>query len=311
MRIRIVICMMLLAGVALAQGTKTGAAKSAPQPAPKVKKAVPAAITAPATVEVTQELVETFLKRVYGWNLEISFKVTELRKSEAAGITDAVVIASTTQGQQLIHFYVTPDGGHVIMGDLVPFGSDPFAPQRELLNRENFGPTKGPKDARLTVVEFADLECPACKAAQPEVEKLQKDFPQVKFVFQSFPLDQLHPWANQAARDLDCLQRENNDQALSFLETVFIHQADVTPENSKEKLDKYLGMVGADPAKIAVCAESPETKQRIARSQDLGHQVKITGTPSLFVNGHPAVLSDYEHLKSLLEYELAQANSAK
>jgi protein-disulfide isomerase len=307
MRIRIVICMLLLAGLATAQGTKNGSAKGGAKLKPSVEKteAVTTPAAVPATAEVTKELVETFLKRVYGFNQEISFKVADLRKSEAPGVTDAIVVASTAQGQQVVHFYVLPDGGHVVMGDMVPFGRDPFASTRKELESSAFGATKGPAEAPITIVEFADLQCPACKAAQTDVEKLQADFPQVKFVFQSFPLD-MHPWANLAARYLDCIQRKSNDLGLNFVQTVFIHQGDITPENAKEKLERYASMIGADGAAAGVCAETSEAKDRVARSIALGKLVKISGTPSIFVNGHPAVMSDYEHVKALVEFELAQ-----
>lgn len=306
MRIRILICVLLLASVAVAQGSKTGSGKSQP----KAVVAADKAVEAPPTPQVTQQVVEAFLKRVYGFNQDISFKVAEVKKADAPGVTDAVVVASSAQGQQVVHFYVLPDGGHVIMGDLVPFGTDPFASNRATLEKESFGPTKGPAGAPLTIVEFADLQCPACKAAQRDVERLQEEFPQVKFVFQSFPLD-MHPWANLAARYLDCVERQSNDQGVSFLQTVFIHQGDITLDNSKEKLERYAGMIGADGPKATVCAEALETSDRIRRSISLGKSMKITGTPSIFVNGHPAVLSDYEHLKSMVDFELAQAPAAK
>ncbi|HSC86846.1 MAG TPA: thioredoxin domain-containing protein, partial [Polyangiaceae bacterium] len=60
-------------------------------------------------------------------------------------------------------------------------------------------PSRGPGDAIITVVEFADFECPACKAASPALDKVLAENPDVRFVFKNFPLD-MHPNAESAAR---------------------------------------------------------------------------------------------------------------
>ncbi len=56
------------------------------------------------------------------------------------------------------------------------------------------------------------------------MEKLRTDFPQARFIFQSFPLAQLHPWAVRASSYLDCIARSNQDQAFTFIDAVFNHQ---------------------------------------------------------------------------------------
>ena len=70
----------------------------------------------------------------------------------------------------------------------MPFGPDPFAKDRAILDKDAFGPTKGPATPAITIVEFGDLECPACKQAQPVIEKLMSGEPKVKLIFQNYPL---------------------------------------------------------------------------------------------------------------------------
>ena len=102
-----------------------------------------------------------FLKHMFGWNQDLTWKVVEIKPSEAAGLSEATVLFSTPKGQQATRLYVTADRRYAFTGELVPFGPDPFAEAREQLKSAN-GPSEGPKDAVISIVEFGDLECPAC-----------------------------------------------------------------------------------------------------------------------------------------------------
>jgi protein-disulfide isomerase len=229
-------------------------------------------------------------------------------------VNEVSAVVNTPQGQQVLRFFVTADNEHAIMGEMMPFGADPFLKDREILKKEAFGATKGPADAAMQIVEFADLECPACKQALPAIDRLQQDFPNVKFVFQSFPLESLHPWATTAAKYLDCIARQSNDAGWNFVEAVYSHQGEITAENLKEKLGTYVGLANQDPAKIAACADAPETAARIQQSIALGNKVTVTQTPTFFINGRGVAginPQEYDQLKQVVQYELTQATSAK
>jgi len=95
---------------------------------------------------------------------------------------------------------------------------------------------------------------------------------------------------------------------------VYSHQAEITAENAKAKLDEIVGTTGQDSAKIAACSEAPETVARIQKSIQLGTQVNVTSTPTLFVNGRGVAgmnPQDYDALKSIVQFELTQATQAK
>jgi protein-disulfide isomerase len=280
--------------------TKAEAAKPAEEP--KLAAGTKASLPSEATVM-------SFLKRMFGYDPNLVFRVTEIKESEAPGLAEAAAVVNTPQGQQMVKFYIAPDQKHAIMGDIIPFGTDPFADDRALLEKSAFGPTKGPSNAPVTIVEFGDLQCPACSKAQPNLEKLMSEVPNAKLIFQNFPLEQLHPWAMQAAKYLDCMGRANNDQAWTFTTAVYSHQAEITEANATEKLNNYAKMAGADPTAISACAAKPETSARVMKSQALGNQVKVTGTPTLFVNGRK--LSNvggtpYDVLKAIVEFEAQQ-----
>ncbi|HEX6881386.1 MAG TPA: thioredoxin domain-containing protein [Terriglobales bacterium] len=303
----------MVVSVGMAQQKKTTAKPASTKPAvkttaapaePKKEEAVPGT-EAKLPDEAT---VLAFYNRMFGFQQNLNFKVADIRWSDVPGIAEVTAIASTPEGQQVAKLFVTPDGKHAVSGEMIPFGRDPFADNRELL-KNAFGPVRGSAMPEITLVEFADLQCPACKAAQPTIEKLLSDEPKARLVFQSFPLEELHPWALQAASYLDCISRTNNDGALTFMDAVFTHQGEITKENAPEKLKSYVEMAKGDPAKISACAVTPETQARIQKSIELGHKVKVTGTPTLFVNGRP--ISNlggipYDTLKALVEFESNQ-----
>jgi len=178
---------LVLSLQAFAQQPAKAPAKVAKKPA-SAEASQGADTTGPSTATV-----EAFLKRMFGYNENLAFKVSSIKPTGAQGISEVTAVVNTPQGQQILRFFVTGDGEHAIMGELLPFGVDPFAKNRALLKKEAFGASKGPADAPMQIIEFADLECPACKQALPMVQRLQQDFPTARFIFQSFPLETIHP----------------------------------------------------------------------------------------------------------------------
>jgi len=313
---------LLLSCSLLAQ---TAAKKTSAKPAP-VAEAESAAVPAGAP---TQAVAEEYFKRMFGYDPNLQVKVLSIGVSAIPELYEITSLFITPEGQQSGHWFISKDLKHAIAGDILPFGADPFERERKELIKSAFGPTKGPADSKLLIVEFADLECPSCKDAAPVMEKLRTDFPQARFVFQSFPLVQLHPWAAPASAYLDCISRSNEEQAFTFMESVFTHQKDIESAVRKtdalgkatvdqavvtERLRHYAELAGADPVKTQSCAEAPATAERIARSQHVGESIAVTGTPTLFINGrrvgNPGA-AQYEALKAVVNFEAEQVATDK
>ena len=250
---------------------------SAAQALPPQRPAAPPSPTLPSPATVNG-----FLRHMFGHDPSLQWQVTRIDMSPE-GLAEVWVLVTTPQGQQTSRFYITPDGQHVIQGEVVPFGADPFAPARKIL-AQGTGPARGPVDAPLTIVEFSDLQCPHCKAAAATVEKLLADNPNARFVFQNFPLP-WHDWAFKAASWADCIARESNAAFWKFAQSAYDAQESITVPNSDAKLAGLASQAGMDPAKIGACAATPETKARVEASIKLGQDAGVTGTPTLFLNG--------------------------
>jgi protein-disulfide isomerase len=147
------------------------------------------------------------------------------------------------------------------------------------------GPSRGPKNAPVTIVEFGDLQCPACKAAQPAIEGLITAEPNARFVFQNFPLAEIHNWAAKGAAYADCVGQASNDAFWKFIAKTYETQSDITAANADEKLTALADGAGVKGADIAACANTPVTQAHVDASLALGKAVNVTGTPTLFING--------------------------
>src|SRR6202140_4154228 len=257
----------------------------------------------------SEATVDSFLRQQFGYEADLTWKISSIKPSTIPGLAEVTVVLASQQGQQLTRFYVAPDGEHALVGDVIPFGARPFDPAKKLLEKGITGPERGPKDAPVTIVEFGDLQCPACKAAQPTIEALVAAEPNARFVFQNFPLE-MHNWAAKGAAYADCVGRASNDAFWKFVTKTYETQSDITAENADEKLTAIANGAGVKGSDMAACAVKPETKAHVDASLALGKSVDVTGTPTLFINGRRISSFDSrmsEVYKSLVEFAAKQA----
>jgi len=252
----------------------------------------------------TEETVNGFLQSTFGYEPAMKWKIADIRPSKAQGLAQVTVILTSPQGQQQQLFYVTPDGKHAVLGEIIPFGAHPYEPYRKELAAKAKGPSRGPADSPVTIVEFSDMQCPHCKAAQPVIEKLLADEPNAKLVFENFPLPN-HDWAAKAAAYNDCIGRQSKDAFWKFVASVYDSQADITAATADEKLTALADKAGVKGSEIAACAAQDETVGRVQGEVLLGQSVDVNSTPTLFINGRRiADLGQlpYEILKGLVEF---------
>jgi protein-disulfide isomerase len=239
-----------------------------------------------ATNLPSEATVDAFMQQTFGWEPQMSWKIASIKPAGVPGLAQVDVVLATPQGPQSSRFYVTADGEHAVVGDIIPFGAKPFDPVKKTLEKGITGPSRGPKDAAVMIVEFGDLQCPACKAAQPAIEGLIAAEPNARFVFQNFPLPpEMHNWAAKGAAYADCVGQASNEAFWKFIAKTYETQADITAANADEKLTALADGAGVKGADIAVCASTPVTQAHVDTSLALGKAVNVTGTPTLFING--------------------------
>lgn len=161
------------------------------------------------------------------------------------------------------------------------------------------GATESPK---VTVVEFADFQCPACAAAAPLTQQLVEQYPDdVQVVFRHFPLTNIHPLAQTAAYATEAAADQG--KFWEYRDLLFDTQqewSDQSPEEFKETLGSYADQLEIDKSEFLERIESPEIRSRVSMDVSIGEDVGIAGTPTFFVNGRrtpaPELLSAVESM---------------
>jgi protein-disulfide isomerase len=274
--------------------------------APVFPKPDPANFTAAAP---TQETVNAFLQASWGYDENRVWEVWAIQKTEVDGISKVTLLVGDKTGKQRIipaQFYVLPDNKHVFAGDdIMPFGANPFAEARAIAQQRADGPYRGSAPKDLEIVEFADFQCPHCKAAQSNMDKLAVDFPKARIVFQNFPLP-MHPAAATAAAYGYCVTKQGGSGAFfTFASAVFEGQEGLTSaDGATLTLNSAVTKAGLDPAIIATCAKAPATLAAVNAMVKLAQDLKINQTPLLVVNGRPVpATAPYDTIKQIILFQ--------
>lgn len=299
--------LLVIALTSAAFAQNSGSRKPAAKPAKSTAtKAAPASADPPVLLP-SQAEIDIALKRTFGYDPALTWTIYDIRPSAIPGLADVLI---SMNKQNPIHVYISPDTPYAIVGELLPFGPDPFAPAREKLKAAD-GPVAGSAKPAIDIIEFSDLECPHCKKAAPILDKLVTDFPQVRLRFQQFPLPAtLHPWALKAAEYADCAAQQKPDAFWKYVDTIFENQGSIAAATADDKLKEYATTAGLDSSKLAACAAEPETEARVKKSLQLGQSLEVNETPTVFINGRRVRgIGDipYEQLKSLVQFEIDHA----
>jgi protein-disulfide isomerase len=142
---------------------------------------------------------------------------------------------------------------------------------------------RGRRDARLTLVEYADFQCPYCAAGYQTVEELRKNHPgDLRFVFKNLPLS-FHPEAMPAAQWLEAVALQSPEKAWKFHDVLFQNQGKLSVDFYK----KTARDLGLDVAKCEKDSESQAVKERIAADAEEAGKLGFNGTPGFLLNGIP------------------------
>lgn len=138
----------------------------------------------------------------------------------------------------------------------------------------------GPDHAPVTLVEYADFECPNCKQAAPAVRLLLDRYAErVRLVFRHFPLEEIHPHALHAAEAAEAAGAQGKFWEMHDL--LFDNQRHM----KEQQLRSYAERLGIDVARYTAEMDDEIYLQRIREHQKSGHDSGVRGTPTFFVNG--------------------------
>jgi protein-disulfide isomerase len=257
----------------------------------------------------TKEMVNSFLQTSWGYDSDRMWQVEAVMKTPVEGISKVLVYVGDKSGKQkpsAIQFFALPDGKHIIAGDdVLPFGDHPYADYRQQVQQRADGPYRGNAAKEFEIVEFADFECPHCKEAQANMDKLAVEFPKARIVYQNYPLPQ-HKQAAGAAAYGVCVAKQGGSTAFfTYAAAVFDGQDGLaTPDGATLTLNSAVTKAGLDPAKISACAALPATVAEVDASVKLAKDLNINQTPTLVVNGRQVPANaPYDTIKKIILFQ--------
>ena len=146
-------------------------------------------------------------------------------------------------------------------------------------------PEVGAEDAPVTIVEFADFQCPDCARMHASIAKILPEYEsKIKLVFRDFPLP-YHAWAEHAAIVGRCVYSGDRQGYLSYRTLVFQHQAEVGKGDSSKNLLDLAAEAGANRESVASCVDDKSALSQVQRDFSEARELQIRIIPMTYING--------------------------
>jgi protein-disulfide isomerase len=284
---------------------------AAPNPAPSTS-----ATSAPS--DITRS-IERHVRAQYTLPPDVNVIVGPLRPSEFANYDALTVTFSSPTRKQDFSFLLSHDHKTLIRLSRFDLTTDPYAETMKKID-VNGRPTRGNKDAKVTLVNFDDFECPFCSRVHATIfPGLFKEYgDRVLFIYKDYPIDEIHPWAIHAAVDANCLAAQNNDAYWEYAD--YLHNngnavsSQKNPDGWNAELDKLATLQAQkhdlDVPKLQVCLKAQDEKT-VRASIHEGETLGVEATPTMFINGRKldgAVPAD--EIRTVLDQALNDAGVA-
>ncbi len=234
--------------------------------------------------------IEVTVRSRYDLPPDVDVTLGQRSPSKFAGYHTLPVTISKGNRKQVVNFLIADDNSSMIHMDTMDLNKTPL----EIITTAG-RPIRGNPNAKVTVVVFDDLQCPFCARMNSELfpATLEHYKDQVRYIYKDYPLSDLHPWAMHAAIDANCLAAESPAVYWTYVDYVHSHGDEISgPDRNLQKsyaaLDRVAQQEGAlaklDAARLSAClAKQDQTPIKAEQAQ--GDELRIDGTPALFVDG--------------------------
>ncbi len=174
------------------------------------------------------------------------------------------------------------------------------AEKQKMVAEGSDGTSFGPADAKVTIVEFSDFECPYCSRAAAVANQIKKEYPgKVRFVFRQFPLS-FHKNAHLAHQA--ALAAAAQGKFWEYHDILFANQKAL----GRDQLDKYAKDLGLDMTAFNKALDDGTYKAAVDADIELGNEVAVRGTPTMFLNGQRvANATSFDAIKADIDKALA------
>lgn len=255
------------------------------------------------SAEELKKKVDAYLRNMFAFGPDVKLAVGEFKESGVANLLETNISVTIGENKEDAKMWVSKDGKYLLRGEMVDMSKDGFAENRAKLDLKA-APVTGNPNATVTIVEFADFECPVCRQLHEAIRGLLPKYPQVRLVFKDFPLEQMHPWARTGALAGRCAYQQDVKAFWKMYDNLYDNQDLISAANAWDKTVDYAGQAGLKPDVFKSCMTSPEATAAVDASISNGKLLDVTSTPTLFVNGRRVVGADAHQLEQVIQYEL-------
>lgn len=224
----------------------------------------------------------------------LTTKVQYLEKNVAQGVQGAAA--------------VNPQGG----SQQAAGAQQPPAPGAKVDVAVGHLPVLGSKDAKVTIVEFSDFQCPFCerfwKETVPQIKKEYVDTGKARFAYRHFPLTTIHQNAAKAGEASECA----NDQGKfwEYHDSLFENQAAWANQTASDATATFVSLgerLGLTTQELKSCLDSGKHAKDVSDDETAGQQAGVNGTPATYINGQlVSGAQPYTAFKSLIDAALAK-----
>ena len=238
--------------------------------------------------------IEVLVRSQFNVPHDFSVSVGARTASQMPGYDTLPITFTRGTQSSTTSFLLSTDGQTLARLETFNLAKDP------VFNIDTTGrPIRGNPAAKVTVINFDDLECPYCarmhQSLFPATLERYKD--KVRFIYKDYPLAEVHPWAIHAAVDANCLGAQSSDVYWTYVDYLHAHGQEVSgedrdPKKSYATLDRIarqeatLGKL--DTEKLDACLAKQDETQVMASMKD-GDKLGVDSTPSIFVDGEHIV----------------------
>jgi protein-disulfide isomerase len=238
-------------------------------------------------------VVERQVRAHYSLPPDVKVMLGPLHPSDFANYDALTVTFVSPDKKQDFEFLLSRDHKTLVRLTKLDLSSDPYADIVKKIDVTG-RPTRGNKEAKVTVVNYDDFECPFCSRMHetlfPGIFKEYGD--RVLFIYKDYPLEEIHPWAVHAAVNANCLAVQNADAFWDYADYLHANQHAISGEKRGDgqnaELDKLATLQGQkhnlDITKLQACVKAQDEKA-VRASMHEGEVVGVDATPTMFVNG--------------------------
>jgi protein-disulfide isomerase len=231
-----------------------------------------------------------FLQKRYRIPSIDQIELGPLQKTPLPGIYGRMVKVTNGKRSAVVSLFTDREETKAIIGTYLDLKSDPWEHVDMSPVHLNDRPAIGPSNAPVTVLEFADFECPFCARAFGQAETLVNSTykGKLRLIYKYYPLN-AHPWARTAALGAECARMQNPAAFWDFARYFYSDQGNINPSNVQAKIDAEAKKLSLDVPSLNACMGGKAAAERIAQDQSDGAAVHVSSTPTFFINGVPVV----------------------